>query len=89
MVNTGRQNMNQEKVWRELVSLPPEAQKQVADYIAFLQTRYLHPRAGKKAKRAKLADERFIGIWRDRQDMQDSSAWVRIVREREWVGPHE
>ena len=27
---------------------------------------------------------RFVGIWRDRQDMEDSSDWVRGVRKREW-----
>ncbi len=32
----------------------------------------------------KLADERFIGMWRDREDMRVSSAWVRRVRESEW-----
>ncbi len=81
--------MNREKVLRELISLPPEAQKQVIDFIAFLQTRYLHPRPVKKARQPKLTDEHFIGIWRDRQDMQDSTAWVRSARKSEWVGPHE
>lgn len=33
---------------------------------------------------AKLADRPFIGMWRDREDMQDSSTWTRHLREREW-----
>ena len=33
----------------------------------------------------KLTDEPFIGMWRDREDMQDSGAWVRRVRESEWA----
>jgi len=37
----------------------------------------------RKTKRTKLVDEPFIGMWRDREDMQDSSAWVRRVRESE------
>jgi hypothetical protein len=69
---------------RDIVSLPPEAQKQVSDFVAFLKTRYPVTKSDRKAKRTKLTDEPFIGMWRDRDDMQDSSAWVRHVRESEW-----
>ena len=31
-----------------------------------------------------LADEPFFGIWRDREDLQDSTAWVRDLRKQEW-----
>jgi hypothetical protein len=30
------------------------------------------------------AKEPFIGMWKDREDMNDSSFWVRQVRQREW-----
>jgi hypothetical protein len=76
--------MAQNDIVKEFDNLPPEAQKQVIDFIAFLQTRY-RTGATKKAKRkGRLADESFIGIWRDREDMRDSSAWVRKVRAAEW-----
>lgn len=81
--------MNQEKIWREFATLPPEAQQLVADFIAFLQ-KSSKARFGKKVKPAgNLTDEAFIGIWRDRTEMQDSSAWVRNVREREWIRVHD
>lgn len=79
--------MDQEEIWQEFTTLPPEAQQQVADFIAFLRTRYRRSRSAKKTRETNLADEAFIGLWRDREDMQDSSAWVRSVRGREWVGP--
>jgi len=80
--------MDQEKIWREFIALPPEAQQQVADFIAFLQTRYKKFRSVQKSNQVSLADDPFIGMWRDRDDMQDSSAWVRDIREREWAkGP--
>lgn len=41
-----------------------------------------HPR---KVRKARLSDEAFIGMWRDREDMKDSSAWVRALRSREWT----
>ena len=77
--------MDQGKIWREFLGLPPEAQQQVADFIAFLQSRYKKIRSDQKANQGNLADDPFIGMWRDREDMQDSSTWVRNVREREWV----
>jgi len=77
--------MNQEKVWQNFVNLPPEAQRQVVDFIVFLRTRYAPPRRRRTAKSTKLANEPFIGIWRSREDFQDSSAWVRRVRQSEWV----
>jgi len=61
-----------------------EAQKQVSDFVASLKTRYPAAQAARKAKRTKLADEPFIGMWRDREEMKDSRAWVRRLRESEW-----
>ena len=77
--------MKQEELWRQLATLPPEAQQQVIDFIAFLHTRYTPSRVRKTTKRTKLANETFVGMWRDREDLQDSSAWVRSMREREWI----
>lgn len=31
-----------------------------------------------------LEKEAFVGLWKDREDLKDSSAWVRRVREGEW-----
>jgi hypothetical protein len=77
--------MDQGKIWREFMTLPPEAQQQVADFIAFLRTRYKKIRSDKRSRQVNLVDDPFVGMWRDREDMQDSSAWVRGIREREWV----
>jgi len=74
--------METSNIVRDLASLPPEEQQQVMDLIALLKTRYrATPR---RQKTRKLADEPFIGMWRDRDDMQDSTAWVRQLRHREW-----
>ncbi len=75
-------------IWKEFESLPPEARREVMDYIAFLRQRYSRVSQSKVKKRTSLAGDPFIGMWRDRQDMHDSSGWVRKVREREWVPRH-
>ena len=35
-----------------------------------------------------LKQQPFFGMWRDRQDMQDSTQWVRDLREKEWGTKH-
>jgi len=65
---------------QEINSLPVEAQKQIFDFIAFLKTRYSVPLNTEKNKRRRLADDPFIGMWQGREDMQDSTAWVRNLR---------
>ncbi len=74
--------MKQDKIWREFAALPPEMQQQVADFIAFLRTRSAPTPTNKAPKRSKLAKENFIGVWRNREDMADSTAWVRNLRRR-------
>jgi hypothetical protein len=79
-----RSAMDTADLMRDIGSLPPEAQRQISDFVAFLKTRYPVVQAARKTKRRKLADEPFIGMWRDREDMRDSNAWVRRIRESEW-----
>jgi hypothetical protein len=77
--------MNQEEILREFLSLPPEDQRQVADFIAFLRERDRRSVSLEKPEGSDLAKDSFIGMWQDREDIRDSSAWVRKAREREWV----
>jgi hypothetical protein len=71
------------KITQDINSLPPEAQRQVADFVAFLQERYTSVPA-KKTRRAKLIKEPFVGMWKDRLDMRDSTEWVRQARRAQW-----
>ena len=71
-------------ITHEIALLPPEAQKQIMDFIAFLKTRYPTTPPVERTKRTKLTDEPFIGMWRDREDMHDSAAWVQVLQQQEW-----
>ncbi|MEX0703605.1 MAG: DUF2281 domain-containing protein [Planctomycetales bacterium] len=75
--------MTQQELLHEIQSLPPEAQRQVGDFIAFLRQRYRERPTG-RARTVDLAKEPFIGMWRDRTDLEDSTAWVRSARKAEW-----
>jgi len=44
------QTMEQEKIIDDISNLPPEAQRQVADFIAFLRTRYKRSEQEKQTK---------------------------------------
>lgn len=77
--------MNTQTAWEGFSTLPPEAQRQVVDFIEFMKMRYKPAAKTKKVTRqTALKDEAFIGMWRDREDMQDSSQWVRDLRRKEW-----
>jgi hypothetical protein len=76
--------MNQESILRDLMTLPPEAQQMVIDYIAYLRLRYTQVSQKEAETLPDLQDEPFVGLWRDRADMTDSEAWVRATRTREW-----
>mgnify|MGYP000899018355 CR=1 FL=1 len=68
----------------KLNELPDAAQQQVLDYIAFLYTRYGSKQGESPGTAGDLSSEPFVGMWRDRQDMQDSTRWVRESRQSEW-----
>lgn len=77
--------MINEDILSQFNSLPPDGQRQVLDFIASLLQRYNSSQGiGEQAAR-EIIDEGFVGMWRDREDMEDSTAWVRSHRQREWV----
>jgi len=73
--------MTAQHLTEEYGVLPPEAQRQVDDFVEFLRQKYA-PAATSPAP--ELEDEPFIGMWRDRADLKDSSAQVRELRKSEW-----
>ena len=75
--------MTNEEILREINSLPPEAQRQLEDFISFLRARYRSSQP-KNPPTSDLESEAFVGMWRGREDMRDSSAWVRNVRQSHW-----
>ena len=75
--------MTNEEILREINSLPPEAQRQIEDFISFLRERYGTSQR-KTTPPSDLEAEAFVGMWRDREEMRDSSAWVHNIRKLHW-----
>lgn len=70
----------------EIDTFPEELQLLLLDFIELLKKRY--PSLKKDNLNLEITenidDESFIGIWKDREDMQNSHDWVRKIREQEW-----
>ena len=73
--------MTPEEISRVIGSLPPE---EVEDFVAFLHERHGRRLSSTQPSTSELGAKGFIGMWRDRDKMRDSTAWVRNVRESEW-----
>ena len=76
--------MTKEEILKEIASLPLEAQRQIEDFIAGLRKRYEALPANQTVALSDLRAEPFVSMWRDREDMTDSTAWVRNMREKHW-----
>jgi hypothetical protein len=76
--------MNQAKLFTQFSALPAEAQKVVADLIILLSKQPRAKKSGSAATLSRLSEEKFIGLWKDREEMQDSHAYIRTLRQQEW-----
>ncbi len=76
--------MNQEKLLHDVISLPQFAQQEVIDFIAFLKLRYDNSSEKSNDNLSDIGNEPFIGMWCNRDDMDDSRDWVRNLRMNEW-----
>ena len=75
--------MTSEEIIKEYNALPLEARREVEDFVAFLRERY--KKKHKQTTDGNLSQEKFVGMWKDREDLQDGAVWVRELRESEWT----
>ena len=53
------------------------------EFITFLHIRYQYCTSITPEKTA-FCSEPFVGMWKDREEMQDSTAYVKKLRHQEW-----
>ena len=75
--------IEKEHVWLEFSTLPRDAQYQVIEFMLFLHSRYT-PDTLRDTEQPNLSAEPFVGMWKDREEMQDSRGYVRELRQKEW-----
>ncbi len=70
-------------IQQHIANFPPEQQAEVLDFVLFLEKK-LSISVEEPIVLCHLRDEPAIGIWQERQDMQDSTEWVCKVRRDVW-----
>jgi hypothetical protein len=72
----------------DLTCLPEQARQEMTDFYQFLKKKYrtntTSRRTLNKATIQALPVDGFVGIWKDRADMNDAAGWVREQREASW-----
>lgn len=74
-----------ETLLKDFSVLPPVAPKQVEDFVAFLRLRNNGRAVPRRLKPSDISKESFVGMWEGREDMQDSTTWVRDIRHTHWA----
>lgn len=72
-----------EEIQKDMASLPDDAQQMVIQFIRFLKQQY-PTRVSPPNQQFSLENQPFVGMWQDRAEMRDSTAWVRQVRRQQW-----
>tara|TARA_R100001143_G_C3361009_1_gene135769 strand:- start:10636 stop:10875 length:240 start_codon:yes stop_codon:yes gene_type:complete len=77
--------MSEKELIKQIKKLPTEAQQEAADFVEFLSKKYLQESNENDSKgRKSILENSFRGIWKDREDLQDSTKWVRELRKSRW-----
>ena len=78
--------MSEKELIKKIKKLPFEAQQEAAEFVEFLTKKYFRnfketDSPGKKS----ILENSFRGVWKDRDDLQDSTKWVRELRKSRWA----
>jgi hypothetical protein len=71
------------KLTKDIEALPVDGQRQVIDFVNFIKTKYGN-KSRIRPKSLELSKDPFIGMWQDRDDIPDSTEWVRTIRKTQW-----
>ena len=78
--------MSEKELLKRIKKLPTEAQQEGVDFIKYLSQKYIQqPINSSSSKKKSILESSFRGMWKDREDMQDSTKWVRELRKSHWA----
>lgn len=78
--------MSEKELIKQIKKLPSEAQQEAAEFVDFLSKKYIQqPVESSSSQKKSILESSFRGIWKDREDMQDSTKWVRELRKSRWA----
>jgi len=76
--------MTNQEFLGEFFALPSEAQTEVLRLIAFLKQKHQQEESTPPSSDTDLKNDPLLGMWREREDLSNSSTWVRNLRKNEW-----
>ncbi len=77
--------MSEKELIQQIRKLPAEARQEAADFVEFLSQKYIQkPAVTDSEDKKSIVESSFRGIWKDREDMKDSTEWVREIRKSRW-----
>ena len=78
--------MSEKELIKRIKKLPSEAQQEAANFVEYLSQKFIQqPVDSSSSKKKSILESSFRGIWKDREDMQDSTKWVRELRKSRWA----
>jgi hypothetical protein len=78
--------MSEKELIKRIKKLPSEAQQEAADFVDYLSQKYIEQSDDSgSSKKKSILESSFRGMWKDREDMQDSTKWVRELRKSRWA----
>ncbi len=76
--------MKSEILIQKYESFQPEIQKEIIDFIGYLEMKYKSTQKVKKEKKPALEKEPFVGMWSSRADMKDAEKYIKELRKKHW-----
>ncbi|KAA3606183.1 MAG: hypothetical protein DWQ06_01675 [Calditrichaeota bacterium] len=76
--------MLSENFIEKLESLSSDDQKEVIDFL-LSKNKSRNSKRTRKNKMVNLEEEKFVGMWKNREDLADSSNWVKNLRKSDWA----
>lgn len=70
---------NAAQILKKVESYSPDMQREILDFIEFIENKYKFKTPTTK-KKSSLRDEPFIGMWKNRPEMDDSVEYVQNLR---------
>ncbi len=77
--------MQAREALHKINALPPDAQAIIFDLLETLEKRFgKAPKTPLGLQMKGLRSDPFIGMWRDREEMEDAANYVHQLRRNEW-----
>lgn len=78
-------DMETQQLVNEIAALPPVARQELEQFLMELKLRYARQNALTPEERTRWMNPEFFGMHADREDLADSSAYVRKLRDEQWT----